>query len=148
MLESFPPGSLSSRPLVQGGKLLFDHGSNHYEVSGGALSKDSLIYLDAVRRTLDKYEVSLPGLYLKDREIYAALGEKACVVGRIYTQGVNDQRIIYPCFRDDFVFDFLKEIADFSLWQAMSEASRVEYVELKSKLIKEPAAEEQRINFV
>ncbi|WP_256346856.1 hypothetical protein [Pseudomonas gingeri] len=148
MLESFPPGSLSSRPLVQGGKLLFDHGSNHYEVSGGALSKDSLIYLDAVRRTLDKYEVSLPGLYLKDREIYAALGEKAYVVGRIYTQGANEQRIIYPCFREGFVFDFMKEIPDFSLWKAMSEESRAEYTELKSTLIKAPAAEEHRVNFV
>ncbi|WP_256347373.1 hypothetical protein [Pseudomonas gingeri] len=148
MLESFPPGSRPARALVQGAKLLFDYGANHYEVSGSALNKDSLIYLDAVRRTLKKYAVSLPGLYLKDREIYAALGEKAYVLGRIYTQGTHEQRIIYPCFRETFVFDFIKEIPTFSLWKAMSDGSRDEYVALKSQLIKTPAAEEHRINFL
>jgi len=148
MLESFPPGSLPSRPLVQGGKLLFDYGVNHYEVSGGGLNKDSLIYLETVRRTLKKYDVSVPGLYLKGKEIYAALGEKAYVLGRIYTQGTNEQRILYPCFRDDFVFDFIREIPTFSLWKAMSEESRAAYTVLKSQLLKAPGAEEHRINFV
>ncbi|WP_248764291.1 MULTISPECIES: hypothetical protein [unclassified Pseudomonas] len=148
MLESFPPGSLPSRPLAQGGKLLFDPDLNHYEISGGVLNKDSLIYLETVRRTLKKYDVSLPGLYLQDREIYAVLGEKAYLLGRIYTQGVNERRIIYPCFRDGFVFDFMQEISTFSLWKEMTEESKAEYADLKSKLIKAPAAEEQRINFV
>ncbi|MFC3945145.1 hypothetical protein [Pseudomonas gingeri] len=129
-------------------RLLFDYGSNRYEISGDALSQDDLAYLAETQRVLEKYKVCFPELYLQGKEIRATQGGKSYLLGTIHTQGADEQRIIYPCFREEFVFDFLRDMSSFSLWRDLDGELAASYPLLKSALIREGVAEEHRINWV
>jgi len=128
--------------------LLFDYSTNRYEVSGDALSQDGLAYLAEIQRVLEKYKICFPGLYLEDKEICAVQGGRRYALGTIHTQGANEQRVIYPCFREEFVFDFIREIPSFSLWRDLDGALAASYAQLKSELIKEGYTEEHQVNRV
>ncbi|MGY2180748.1 hypothetical protein [Pseudomonas agarici] len=128
--------------------LLFDYVGNRYEISGDALDSDSLAYLGEIQRVLEKYEVVFPELYLEGKEIRANQHAKAYTLGTIYTQGANDQRIIYPCFRDDFLFDFIREVPSFSLWNDLDGELAASYVKLKSNLIKDGTVDEHQVNLM
>ncbi|WP_248796029.1 hypothetical protein [Pseudomonas sp. MWU13-2105] len=129
-------------------KLLFDHAANQYELLGDGSGKDSLACLEEIARTLKKCDISFSGLYLEGTEMRASQGGKVYTLGQVYTQGAGEQRIIYPCFRDEFVFDFVRDITSFSLWKDMNEALAASYVQLKSDLVKESSAEAHRVNLV
>ncbi|WP_224771081.1 hypothetical protein [Pseudomonas sp. FEN] len=128
-------------------QLLFDSAANQYDVLGDTLSKDSLACLSELRRTLKKYDISLSGLYLVDKEIRAEQAGKTYLLGHIYTQGTAGARIIYPCFRDEFVFDFVQDIRCFSLWQMIDEGLKASYPTLKANLMAAAGNDEHRINF-
>ncbi|WP_256737083.1 hypothetical protein [Pseudomonas gingeri] len=128
--------------------LLFDYELNRYEISGDALSQDGLAYLSEIQRVLEKYKICFPLLYLEGQEIRAVQGSRNYTVGTIYTRGVNEQRIIYPCFRDEFVFDFVRDISSFSLWSDMDEELAASYAQLKSDLIKAGTADEHQVNLM
>jgi len=113
-------------------KLSFDYSLNQYELSGAGLDKEKLAYLESILTVLKRYAVVFPGLHLEDTTIRATLFGKTYTLGEIYTQGRGEQRVIYPCFRHQWGFDFTRDIQPFVLWQAMSESLRATYSELES----------------
>ncbi|NWD66188.1 hypothetical protein HX870_00960 [Pseudomonas gingeri] len=116
-------------------KLSFDYSLNQYEISGRRLDKESLAYLQSVLKILRRYAVVFPDLHLKDTKITAMLAGRTHTLGDIYTQGIGEQRVIYPCFRHQWGFDFTRDIQSLLLWKDMSEALRATYSELESGLL-------------
>ncbi|WP_256347652.1 hypothetical protein [Pseudomonas gingeri] len=129
-------------------KLLFDYAANRYEVSGDTLDNDALAYLGEIQGVLEKYKVAFPELHLVGQEMRAVQGGKTYSLGSVHTQGANEQRIIYPCFREEFLFDFIREIPSFSLWNDMDGELLESYAQLKSDLIKNSAIDEHQANLL
>ncbi|WP_248764290.1 MULTISPECIES: hypothetical protein [unclassified Pseudomonas] len=116
-------------------KLSFDYSLNQYEISGAGLDKEKLAYLESILKVLKRYAVVFPSLYLEDTTIRATLVGKTYTLGEIYTQGSGEQRVIYPCFRHQWSFDFTRDIQSFVLWQEMNESLRATYSKLESDLL-------------
>ena len=117
-------------------KLSFDYAANRYEISGAELNKESLAYLEATLNVLQRHAIVFPELYLDGTVIRAAQGKNTYMLGEIYTQGAGKHRIIYPCFRDQWRFEFLKDISSFLLWKEMNVALRETYAGLEASLLK------------
>src|SRR5450830_2092992 len=113
-------------------KLSFDYSLNQYELSGAGLDKEKLACLESILKVLKHYAVVFPGLHLEDTTIRATLFGKTYTLGEIYTQGRGEQRVIYPCFRHQWGFDFTLDIRSFVLWHEMSQSLRATYSELES----------------
>ncbi|WP_248803547.1 hypothetical protein [Pseudomonas sp. MWU13-2100] len=120
--------------------LTFDYSLNQYEISGAGLSKENLGYLDAIIKLLKSYAIVVPGIHLAGRLIRATQGGSTYTLGEIHTQGREQDRVIYPGFRDQWSFDFAKDISSFLLWKEMSDALRASYSELQSDLLKRKGA--------
>jgi len=116
-------------------KLSFDYSLDQYEISGTGLDKENLAYLESIIKLLKRYAVVFPGLHLEDTKIRATLAGRTYTLGEIYTQGVGEQRIIYPCFRHQWGFDFTRDIQSLLLWKEMDGALRTTYSELESDLL-------------
>ncbi|NVZ25037.1 hypothetical protein HX881_05710 [Pseudomonas gingeri] len=113
-------------------RLSFDYSLHQYEISGAGPGKESLARLESIERLLKHYAVIFPELYLEDNRISAAQGGRVYTLGELYTEGVGEQRIIYPRFRDQWSFEFSRDISSFLLWQAMDKSLQGSYSQLES----------------
>lgn len=116
-------------------RLLFDYSLNQYEISGSGLNQESLAYFESIITLLKRYAIVFPSLQLEDKEIRASQGARTYRLGEIHSQMHEGRRVIYPCFRDQWDFDFTKEISSFRLWKDMNESLRGAYSQLESDLL-------------
>lgn len=114
-------------------RLLFDDALNNYEVQGAGREVDDFAHLQRIGALLKDLDIVISGLYLEGREIRIAHGSAVFTVGHLYVQ--EAPAFVYPCFRDEFVFDFERDIASFALWQAMDGELSASYGALKSQLV-------------